>query len=59
MAEKMNIPVLGVAENMSYVTRPDRKEDLSVRRKTSEIAGKHGIPKTISMPVMPDHAALR
>ena len=60
MAEKMNIPVLGVAENMSYVTCPDcgKKIYLFGEGKTSEIAGKHGIPKTISMPVMPDLAQL-
>lgn len=60
MAEAMNIPVLGVIENMSYVACPDCGEKIYLfgEGKAEEVAKKFQIPKTASMPVIPKMAEL-
>lgn len=60
MAETMNIPVLGVIENMSYVQCPDcgRKIYLFGEGSAEEVAKKYNIPKTVTMPVLPELAKL-
>ncbi len=60
MAEAMNIPVVGLVENMSYVECPDcgRKIMLFGESGASSIAEKYGIPKTVSLPVRPELARL-
>ena len=44
MAEMMNIPVLGIVENMSYIKCPDcgKKIPLFGKSKVDEVAGEHG-----------------
>lgn len=60
MAEAMNIPVLGVIENMSYVACPDcgRKIYVFGEGKSEEVAEKYHIKKTASMPIIPKMAEL-
>ena len=59
MAEKMNVPVLGVVENMSYLTCPNCKEKIYPfgRGKTEGIAKMHGIDKACELPILPELAA--
>ncbi len=60
MAELMNIPVLGLVENMSYVSCPDcgKKIYLFGESGTASVAAKYGIRNTASLPVVPELAAL-
>ena len=60
MAEMMEVPILGVVENMSYVTCPDcgRKIHLFGQGKTAEAAARHNLPLLAEMPVDPELAAL-
>lgn len=60
MAETMNIPVLGLVENMSYVTCPDcgRKIYLFGESGTKTVAEKYQIARTASLPVLPELAAM-
>lgn len=60
MAKTMNIPVLGVIENMSYVTCPDcgRKIYVFGEGKTKSVAEEFDIKKTASLPILPDLAKL-
>ena len=59
MAELMNIPVLGLVENMSYFTCPDCKKELEIfgESKVEEIAKKHNIKHTARIPINPKLAA--
>ena len=60
MAEKMNVPIVGIVENMSYVSCPDcgRKIYLFGEGKTAEAAARHGLPVLAQMPIDPQLAAL-
>ena len=60
MAEMMNIPIIGIVENMSYLVCPDCGKKIYVfgQGKVDEIAGKHGIDKTAHIPIKPEIAAL-
>ena len=60
MAATMNVPVLGLVENMSYVECPDcgKKIYLFGEKGSSEVAEKYDISRTVSLPVMPQLAAL-
>ena len=60
MAEKMAVPIVGLVENMSYLTCPDcgRKIYLFGEGKCAEAAKKHGIPLLAQMPIDPQLAAL-
>ena len=60
MAKAMQIPVLGLVENMSYVECPDcgKKIYLFGESGTKSVAAKYGIEKTVSLPVMPELAAV-
>lgn len=46
MAEKMNIPVLGIVENMSYVKCPDCGKEIDVfgKSRAKELAKEYGVP---------------
>ena len=59
MAEMMDIPVLGLIENMSYITCPDcgKKICLFGESKAKEVAEKHGISTYVSLPIVPLAAA--
>ena len=60
MAQMMNIPVLGIVENMSYMTCPDCGKKLYPfgEGKTEEAAAKYGLPVLAKMPVDPALAKL-
>ncbi len=60
MAEMMNVPIVGVIENMSYLLCPDcgRRIDLFGTGKTKEAAERHGLQVLAEMPLDPALAAL-
>ena len=60
MASLMNIPVLGLVENMSYALCPDcgKKIYLFGQGKTAEAAARHHLPVLAEMPIDPALAAL-
>ncbi len=53
MAKMMNIPVLGLVENMSYLTCPDcgKKMEIFGASKAKAIAAEYGIPSIARMPL--------
>ena len=59
MAEMMNVPVLGIVENMSYYQCPDcgSRHSIFGESHIEEIAGKHGISSVSRLPVDPSIAA--
>jgi len=60
MAEMMEIPIVGIVENMSYVACPDcgKKVYLFGEGKTEEAAKRHNLPVLAQMPIDPALAAL-
>jgi Mrp family chromosome partitioning ATPase len=60
MAQMMNIPVLGLVENMSYLTCPDcgKKIHLFGEGRTEEAAAQYGLPVLAKMPIDPQLAQL-
>lgn len=58
MAQTMNIPVLGLVENMSFVECPDcgRKIYLFGKSGAKSVADSYGIRNTASLPVLPELA---
>ena len=60
MAEMMEVPILGLVENMSYVTCPDcgRKIHLFGEGKTAQAAARHNLSVLAEMPIAPALAAL-
>ena len=60
MAEMMNVPIVGIVENMSYIACPDcgKKLYLFGEGKTAEAAGRHGLQVLAQMPIDPALAAL-
>jgi len=59
MAQMMNIPVLALVENMSYITCPDCGKEIHVFGEShiSQIAKKHGIKNIARLPIDPTLAA--
>ncbi|HIX34290.1 MAG TPA: Mrp/NBP35 family ATP-binding protein [Candidatus Gemmiger avium] len=55
MAEMMSIPILGIVENMSYITCPDCGKKISVfgESHVDEVAAKHGLKVLAKMPIDP------
>jgi len=60
MAKQMNIPVLGIVENMSYVECPDcgKKIQIFGESKLDETARTLGLPILGRLPIDPHFAAL-
>ncbi len=58
MADLMNIPVLGIVENMSYFECPDcgARHSIYGESHLEEIAAKHGIKNIARLPIDPDLA---
>lgn len=56
MAQMMNIPILGVVENMSYIKCPDCGRKISVFGESSvdAIAMENGIPAVAKLPIDPE-----
>ncbi len=59
MAQLMNIPVLGIVENMSYVKCPDCSKEIKIfgESNTEKIAAEYNIPLIGRIPVEPKLAA--
>jgi len=59
MAGMMNIPVLGIVENMSYFVcdNCDKKHYIYGESHIDEIAAKHGIKNIAKLPINPEFAA--
>ena len=60
MAQMMNIPIVGLVENMSYVQCPDCGKKLYIfgEGKTEEAAKEYGLPLLAKMPIDPQLAKL-
>ena len=60
MAEMMEVPIVGLVENMSYILCPDcgKKLRLFGEGKTAAAAARHGLPLLAEMPIEPALAAL-
>lgn len=60
MAEMMEVPIVGLVENMSYVTCPDcgKKLRLFGGGKTAAAAARHGLQLLAEMPIDPALASL-
>ena len=59
MARLMNIPIIGIVENMSYVECPDcgKKIEIFGKSHTEETANQFGIPVLARIPVNPELAS--
>lgn len=59
MADMMNIPVLGIVENMSYFECPDcgKMHNIFGESHIDEIAAKHNIKTVAKLPIKPEIAA--
>ena len=59
MAKKMNIPIIGLVENMSYLECPDCGKKISVFGEShiDETAASYGIPVLARIPVNPEIAS--
>ena len=55
MANMMQIPVLGIAENMSYFTCPDcgKRYELFGKSKADDLARAYHVPTTARIPIDP------
>lgn len=60
MAKMMNVPVLGLVENMSYFTCPDcgKKIEIFGESKFEETANKYGVKPVMRIPIEPAIAKL-
>jgi Mrp family chromosome partitioning ATPase len=60
MAELMEIPIIGIVENMSYFECPDcgKRHSIFGESHIEEIAKKYDIPVTAKLPIDPRLAAL-
>lgn len=60
MAQMMNIPILGIVENMSYIECPDCKKKISVfgESHVDEVAKEYGVPVLAKLPIDPALANL-
>ena len=60
MAALMNIPVIGIVENMSYLTCPDCGKKINVfgESKIEEVASSYGIKNIAKLPISPEFANL-
>ena len=59
MAKMMNVPILGLVENMSYFVCPDCNKEYKIfgESKIEEIAAKHEIDTFVKLPINPKLAA--
>ena len=60
MAQKMNVPILGIIENMSYLVCPDCGKHISLfgESHVEQIAAKYGLKVLAKMPIDPELAKL-
>lgn len=60
MAEKMDVPVVGLVENLAYFTCPDcgKRHFIFGQSHAAEIAARYDIPSFVSLPIDPKTAIL-
>ncbi|MEF9918225.1 MAG: P-loop NTPase, partial [Eubacterium sp.] len=60
MANMMNIPIIGVIENMSYVTCPDCNKKINIFGEShiEEVASKNNLKVLAKLPIDPETASL-
>ncbi len=60
MAKMMNVPIIGLVENMSYIECPDCGKRIELFGKSSieKVAGAHSLPVLARMPIRPEFASL-
>lgn len=60
MAQKMNIPILGMVENLSYLECPDCKKRIEIfgTSHIDEISEEYGIPVLAKIPIDPEAASM-
>ena len=60
MAKMMNVPIIGIVENMSYFECPDcnKKHYIYGESKIDEVAKELGVPVLAKLPINPANAAL-
>ena len=60
MANMMNVPILGIVENMSYLECPDCKKKINVfgESKIDKVAKEYGINTVAKLPISPSFANL-
>ena len=60
MTQQMNVPIIGVVENMSYFTLPDsgKRLELFGKSKSEEMAKTAGAPLLAQIPIDPELARL-
>lgn len=60
MAKMMNVPVLGLVENMSYFVCPDcgKRHEIFGKSKADALAAEYGIPAVAKLPINPSVAQL-
>ncbi len=60
MAKMMNIPILGLVENMSYVKCPDCGKEINIfgESKAKETADRYGLKLLSRLPIAPELASL-
>ena len=58
MAKMMNIPIIGIVENMSYFKCPDCGKEVKLfgESHVDEVAAKFGIPVLAKLPINPEIA---
>lgn len=58
MAKMMNVPILGIVENMSYFECPECHKRVEIFGKSTveKVAAEFGIPKFVRLPIRPDAA---
>ncbi|MBR1470939.1 MAG: Mrp/NBP35 family ATP-binding protein [Lachnospiraceae bacterium] len=58
MAQMMNVPVLGLVENMSYFACPDcgKRHEIFGHSRIEEVAGQYGIERLVRLPILPQQA---
>ncbi|MBR3525174.1 MAG: Mrp/NBP35 family ATP-binding protein [Lachnospiraceae bacterium] len=60
MAQAMNVPILGLVENMAYFDCPDcgKRHEFFGKSHAREVAARYGIEHVMSLPILPANAAL-
>ena len=60
MAQMMNVPVLGLVENLSYFECPDcgKRHEIFGPSHIEEVAGQYGIEQIVHLPINPEQAAI-
>ena len=58
MAKKMDIPIIGIVENMSYLECPDCDKKISVFGEShiEDVAKEHGLTVLAQIPIRPEMA---